>query len=252
MNGVSGTPLYRQVYDSLRARIEFGEYRPGEALPSEQKLREEFGVSIITVRRAIHELSLDGLVDSRHGIGNIVVDPQQSAVAVGLSSFTSDVASGRLRLVRTLISMDKVPADDDVAKSLRVQPYSIVWRLVRLDSEGGAPLSVDEAYLPPALAHSITPEIAGSPLFMHLWQQGEGLEFVRTRYDILVESPSERDQELLGIGPEVPLLVTKETVFSKHERAAGLIVTRYRADRGRLTGTVVLVKQKTPSGTIGE
>ncbi len=248
----SVVPLYRQVYDSLRGRIGSGEFQPGEALPSEQKLREEFGVSIITVRRAIHELSLDGLVDSRHGIGNIVVDPQQSAVAVGLSSFTSDVASGRLRLVRTLISIDKVPADEEVAARLRVQPYSLVWRYVRLDSEGGAPLSVDEAYVPPALARSITPETAGSPLFMHLWQQGEGLEFIRTHYDIVVEMPSERDQDLLGIGPDVPLLVTKETVFSKQDRPVGLIVTRYRADRGRLTGAVMLVKQKTPTGIIGE
>ena len=56
------TPLYRQVYDQIRQRISAGVYARGSALPSETRLGQEFGVSQTTVRRALDELVLDGLV----------------------------------------------------------------------------------------------------------------------------------------------------------------------------------------------
>ena len=66
------TPLYRTVYDSLKARILAGDYPPDVALPSESRLVHDYGVSLITVRRALHELVLDGLIERRQGVGSFV------------------------------------------------------------------------------------------------------------------------------------------------------------------------------------
>ncbi|MHB9038162.1 MAG: GntR family transcriptional regulator [Armatimonadota bacterium] len=248
----TSTPLYREVYETLRNRIQLGEYETGAALPSEPRLREEFNVSTITIRRAIHELSLDGLVEPRQGVGNIVQDASGSLVVVGMSSFTSDVAKGRLRLVRTLLVDDMVPASADIADKLNVQTGSLLRHLVRLDCEGNAPLSVDEVFIPPALASAITSEIAGSPTFMHLWQEASGLELVRTQYDIWTCMPSEDDVRHLQITSDCPVLVTGELVFDSTARPSAWIVSRYRGDRGRLTGTVMLVQKETDLGVVGE
>ena len=245
-------PLYQSVYEELQNRIRSEVYAVGTALPSETKLLKEFGVSLITIRRAIHELVLDGLVDSRQGIGNLVRDPAENAVIVGMSSFTSDVAAGRLRVVRTLMADDLVTATSDVAAKLGVQPGSMLRHFVRLDCEGGVPMSVDEAFAPPSLASNITPEMAASPLFMHLWQKSSGLELLQTNYDITVEQAREQEQRLLQIGPEVPVLVTGELVYDSTDRPVLWVVTRYRGDRCPLSCTVKLVRKKTREGIIGE
>jgi DNA-binding GntR family transcriptional regulator len=244
--------LYTAVYETLRERIVASEYKPGDALPSEPNLRKEFGVSTITVRRAIHELALDGLVEPRQGIGNIVREPADSSVVVGMSSFTTDVAHGRLRLIRTLIADDMLQAATDIADKLQVQSGSMLRRLVRLDMEGNAPLSVDEVFIPPALASSITTDIAGSPTFMHLWQEASGLQLVRTQYEIWAEKPSADDERVLQIESDCPVLVTGELIHDNKDRPCAWIVSRYRGDRGRLSGTVILAQKKTERGVVGE
>jgi GntR family transcriptional regulator, arabinose operon transcriptional repressor len=62
-------PLYKQIVHQISAQIQSEDYRAGDKLPSERALCDEFGVSQITVRRALRELSHAGRVYSRHGLG---------------------------------------------------------------------------------------------------------------------------------------------------------------------------------------
>ncbi|MCX6031545.1 MAG: GntR family transcriptional regulator [Chloroflexi bacterium] len=236
-------PLYHTVYHELKRRIVSATYLPGGGLPSERRLGEEFGVSLITIRRALDELVLDGLIERRHGIGSFVRD-QARNVGVGMSSFTSDVLAGRLRLVRTLLQDDTTSASPEVAVKLDVQTGSGVRHLVRLDSEGGSPLSVDEVFIPPALATATLSEIAASPSFLFLWQDKSGLVLTRTEYEVSVQMAGQADQEALQVGPDTPLLVTGELFFDREGRPAVWIVTRYRSDRTRLHGSYALPETK--------
>lgn len=245
-------PLYKNIYNNIKDDIYSGKLGPGVQLLSENKLSEEYGVSIITVRRAIHELVLDGLVESRHGIGSFVKDPENTAVVVGMSSFTSDVASGRLRVIRTLLE-DKIemcPAD--IAQKLRVQPNSMVRKLTRLDAEGSRPISIDIARIPYHLSANIDFEMAASPLFMHLWQMNSQISFEKTDYDIRAEKSTAEDKRILGVSSDTPMLCTAETVYNRDDMPCIHVITRYRGDRCRLSGNVILVQSETPKGRVGE
>ncbi len=245
-------PLYQEVYEKLAERINGGIYRRGTTLPTEVKLSKEFGVSTITVRRALHELALDGLVDSRQGIGNFVREQPCDDVIIGLSNFTSSVASGRLRIVRTLLTDELIPASAALAKKLSVQPGSMLRHLVRLDSEGGAPLSVDEVFMPPTFAGVIDDSIAASPLFAHLWQIKSHRILARTHYEITVNMPTMKEQKQLQIDSTVPVLVTSGTLVDSTKKVIMNVITRYRGDRCRLSGTVLLAQRKTKQGVVGE
>lgn len=72
-------PRYRQIAAELRARIEGGDLRPGDLLPSEAALIEHHGVSRGTARQALADLEAAGLVESRHGKGRIVRQPRPEA-----------------------------------------------------------------------------------------------------------------------------------------------------------------------------
>jgi GntR family transcriptional regulator len=245
---VSPSPLYRTVHRELRERIVSGLYPPGGGVPSERRLIEEFKVSLITVRRALDELVLDGLIERRQGVGSFVRDKARDVV-VGMSSFTTDVMSGRLRLVRSVLKDALAPCPADIADRLHVQPGSMVRFLSRLDMEGGSALSIDEVFVPPTLAEPITPDIAGSPSFLFLWQEKTALVLSRTEYEVSARMPGTTDQKLLGIGPETPLLVTAELFHRNDGASAAWIVTRYRSDRTRLLGSFDLKRDvRAPGG----
>jgi GntR family transcriptional regulator len=86
--------LYRQVTDTLRARLDAGTYQPGDRLPSESILAAELGVHRLTMRRALEELAREGLVQPRQGAGTFVLRrPATLAVTVPLTrgEFTSSL-----------------------------------------------------------------------------------------------------------------------------------------------------------------
>jgi GntR family transcriptional regulator len=231
------TPLYRTVYDSLRERILAGAYPPGEALPSEPRLVNDYGVSLITVRRALQELVLDGLIERRQGIGSFVREAPRGVI-VGLSSFDADVAEGRLRLARDLLVDREMPAEPGVAARLRIPAGETVRYLSRLDRQGPAPFSVDEVYVPLPLARSITSDLAASPLFFPLWCESAGAEVGRVDYELGVEMPDPARREQLGIGPDVPLLICGELNFDVAGVPLMWIVSYYRGDVTHLTHSV--------------
>ncbi|GAB4514934.1 MAG: hypothetical protein OHK0046_17700 [Anaerolineae bacterium] len=68
-------PLYYQVYASLRERINDGEFAPGTALPPERQLVEDYGVSRITIVKALDKLASDDLIERQHGRGTFVKAP---------------------------------------------------------------------------------------------------------------------------------------------------------------------------------
>ena len=104
-----------------------------------------------------------------------------------MSSFTSDMLAGPLRLVRTLVRDDTVQATAEVAGRLGVQAGSMLCRLARLDSEGGSPLSIDEVLIHPVLAAGIAPDVAASPSFVLLWRERCRLTLTKTEFEVSVQ-----------------------------------------------------------------
>ena len=115
-------PLHLCISEKLREGIVSGQYLPGEQLPSEHQLMGQFGVSRITVRRALSNLAQQGLVVSRHGKGVFV--KQQRKVTYSLSSpfvlFDEDMArQGVTNSIHNLM-FEQVTAPDDVQKTLKL------------------------------------------------------------------------------------------------------------------------------------
>ena len=88
------TPVYAVVHASLRTQIFTGQYRPGDLLPSESHLCQEFGASRETVRRGLQQLENEGLIFSRPKIGYFVSQPNHNDMVLSLSCllYTSDAA----------------------------------------------------------------------------------------------------------------------------------------------------------------
>ncbi len=82
-------PLYERLYVQLKEQIAAGSWRPGDRIPSERQLASLYGVSQITVRHALHELVLEGLVVRRVPAGTFVASPAQRRHEIGVATFGS-------------------------------------------------------------------------------------------------------------------------------------------------------------------
>ena len=130
-------PAYLQLVNLLRQNVASGDLRPGDQLPSESQLCERYGVSPMTVRRAINMLADQGVVVAEQGRGTFV-----KAVAMGAASFQlaelqtlfNDPEHTSVRLLETRI----ISADERIARKLAIpigQRTIYIRRLLRLDNE---------------------------------------------------------------------------------------------------------------------
>jgi len=98
---------YRQLASVLRDRIRSGEPAPGQRMPSEKDLHDEFGLARETIRRALAILRAEGLVEVRHGHGTFVADPPQS---VDLQPGDVVTSSAALTVTRASGDAESYPA----------------------------------------------------------------------------------------------------------------------------------------------
>src|SRR5512139_2432558 len=89
-------PLYDQIERNLRDLIVNGHLKPGQAMPGEWELVELYGVSRLTVRRAVDELVRQNWLERKHGVGTFVRQPAMASIAASKLSFTQQMkAIGR-------------------------------------------------------------------------------------------------------------------------------------------------------------
>lgn len=151
----SGSPLYREVRRSIAAAVDAHEWRPGEAIPSEKKLCERFGISMGTLRKAVDELTASGVLVRKQGLGTFVARHSQDRYLFSFFHLVRHDGSKEYPDVR-FRQFDVVPADAFAAETLGVKVRSRLLVLCNVLSLGGEIVSLDNIYLPAALFPGLT------------------------------------------------------------------------------------------------
>jgi GntR family transcriptional regulator len=201
----SGTALHRQVFLVLRDEIRRGVLVPGRALPKEEALCARFGVSRITVRRALADLAALGVVERRQGIGNFVRGdvpaPRQQAnlsLVDGLRRTASETDV-------TVLGVEHGVPPAEVAALLQLAPGETAVRALRLRSVGGTPVMFTDSWVPRALGKRVTPAaLRKRPLYAILLGQGVVLGRVVQELSAVAADPV--TAERLGTDVGGPLL----------------------------------------------
>ena len=142
---------YQEIADSLRERISAS--GAGTLLPSEAELSGEFGVSRVTIRRALEVLRERGLVDSRQGFGwYVAAEPLRQRLGE-LATIEGQLAESGIHAERRVLEFAFVPAPDRIASVLQAEQ---VLRVKRLNLADGEPFAVVTVWCPAELAHSIS------------------------------------------------------------------------------------------------
>ncbi|SCF12010.1 GntR family transcriptional regulator [Micromonospora chokoriensis] len=128
---------YRAIAADLAARIREGRYAPGEALPPQRELSTAYGVTLMTLRQALGELSAEGLIVQKPGKGTYVA-PSPAAYQLGsLRSFGDDLREQGHEVHTTVISRSLRRVPSRVAARLRVREDETALRLERVRAFAG-------------------------------------------------------------------------------------------------------------------
>src|SRR5467141_1164497 len=230
MSGAQDSLLYSRVETVLASEIAGGDLRVGDQLPTEDSLIARFGVSRITVRRAIQNLVSRGLVEIRRGKGTFVSAPKITQNLAELSGFVEDMhALGRKPTAR-VIGKEVVTADATVAIRLALTRGERVVRIRRVRLADGIPLSFDETYLPLEIGKKIiTNNLKVEPIFS-LLERKYNVALIEAEYK-LDAVPAETDvAAALKVKPRSPIFRIERTSYSTGRRPVDYEKLHYRGD----------------------
>lgn len=144
----SDVPIYYQLYSFLKELILNGDYKPGQCVPSESEMMAEYGVSRVTVRRAIADLEQDGLLKRYRGKGSVVLERKSITSLNSLFSFTEMARRRQQRASYIIISTDVKQPDIKIAQELQLTAGTMIFELKRLFLLNGRIAALTTAYVP--------------------------------------------------------------------------------------------------------
>jgi len=148
-------PLYQIILESVLEKIESGELKPDDRLPSESELCEIYSVGRNTVRRALSELNNDGFLRTVPGLGTFVEDSRLTKTAEYLFGFTQEMRKHQKEITSQVVEAKLISADPYLTRRLQVQLGAEVVFLYRVRKMDGESVAIERSYLPHALCPGI-------------------------------------------------------------------------------------------------
>jgi GntR family transcriptional regulator len=239
MSAAHDSLLYARVETVLAGEITDGNLRIGDQLPTEDSLIARFGVSRITVRRAIQNLVSRGLVEIRRGKGTFVAAPRITQDLKELSGFVEDMhALGRKPTAR-VIGKEIVPANAIVARQLALTRGERVVRIRRVRLADGVPLSFDETYLPLEIGRKIiTNNLKVEPIFS-LLERKYDVPLIEAEYKLDAVPADSEVASALRVKKQSPIFRIERTSYSTGSRPVDYERLHYRGDLVRFVTRLI-------------
>lgn len=197
-------PLYQQVRDVFVRRIADRIWPPGEALPSEQALAAELGVSQGTVRKALDSLAAEGLVERRQGKGTFIAEVTPAS---SLFKFFRMSQPGGGRLVPEMgeSSVRRRRASARESEALHLERNESVVEIRRVRLLGGAPAILETIVVPLKRFPDLDKQPVPNAIYA-LYQSAYGINVLTAEEELKAVGAPEQEARILGIEPGAPVL----------------------------------------------
>ncbi len=241
-------PYYIQLMDILRVKIQQAEWKPGDQIPGEQDLCEQYQVSRTVVRQALRELEYEGVITRHKGKGTFISLPKISEGLVQkLTGFYQDMVERGLKPHSKVLHQKISPANEKIARYLNITPGEKVIDIERLRFINDEPIQLVTTYIP----YEICPNLAGTDLTSRsLYEYLEkecGIVLAKGHRFIEAVLANEHEAELLGIERGAPLLMLDSVSFSEDGQPIEYYHALHRGDRSRFEVELVRLSESNPA-----
>jgi GntR family transcriptional regulator len=214
------SPLYRQIKALLTRGLQSGEWKPGEAIPSETELALRFGVSQGTVRKAIDELASENLLIRRQGRGTFVGTHHEEKAQFRFLRLRAEHGGEPGGMESRILDCRRMRAPVDIAKRLLLRSAEAVVLVRRVLSFEGRPSVLDEIWLPGALFRGLSADRLSAysgPLY-GLFETEFGIRMIRATERLRAVAADKASAAELGVEAGTPLLLVERVSYTYQDR----------------------------------
>lgn len=224
---MDGIPLYQEIYDDLRKKIEDGSYSENAPLPAERVLCQIYHVSRSTIRASLEELRRNDYIVKAHGNGNFVKPKMFEQKLTQFHSFAGSLKAQHILIKNQILDYELIESDkymDSLDLAKLGAPRKIHWhKLTRLRSAETFPLMIETSYLPQSRFVALEPDV---------FRDGSLYAYLEGKYNMAITDASEvlspllpnnKERMLLQIPTHVPCMLCERFC---HERETLVAIHR--------------------------
>lgn len=204
-----GVALWRQIARRIQAEIASGDLQAGTKLPTEAEMSSRFGVNRHTVRRALEELSRDGLVRVEQGRGSFVAEDVLEYAVEARTRFSEWIRKHNKEPSGIVRQLREMPADARVATALGLRNGSRVVVLERLGFADDKPVSLTRHYFPAARLKGLLTALQATPSITAALRQVGVDDYLRLETRVTARLPTQSETDLLRTARNRPVLITE-------------------------------------------
>lgn len=197
--------MYRTIANVIREKISSGEYKVGEALPTEAQLREEFSVSRVTVRQALKLLIENDELESIQGSGTYIKAKKIDYDIHRQSSFAEKWAHLDGVTHSDVLKFEIQQASLTTAEQLDIEEKERVFYVKRVRYVNDNAIAVEETWMPTKMFPDLSYQVMQNSKYDYI-EKDKGLIIDRSEQEINPVLPSQNIAELLGIESSVPII----------------------------------------------
>lgn len=232
INRRSKVPYYQQLYEILLDKISTSEWKPGDQIPAEPELIDQYQVSRSTVRIVLDMLVNKSLIYRQRGRGTFVSQPSVEQALVRIINFTEDMHQRGIIPSSKVISSEVLPAPIDIAEKLQVSTGEELVLLRRLRLGNEEPMGLEESYL----IHSFCPGILDRHDFStyslrESIAQDYGVQWLRASQVIRSINAPHDMARFLEVPNKAALLSIERVTYSKEDIPIEFLRIYFRGDR---------------------
>ena len=230
----SFSPLYQQIKGLILNGLRVGEWKPGEAIPSEMELATRFQVSQGTVRKAIDDLAAENLLLRRQGKGTFVATHAEQQVQFRFLKLVPDSGppGSEGPAERQIVECRRTRANAEVARALALRSGDAVLLARRVLSFSGTPTILEDIWLPAAPFKGLTAERLSNhqgPTYA-LFETEFNVRMIRAEEKIRAEPAIDGRDKLLHVARGTPLLSVERIAYTYRDVPMELRRGYYRTD----------------------
>lgn len=228
-------PKYEEIANILRDRIANGVYPVDSMLPIQSELSKEFGVSRMTIKKAVEILTIEGLIFSKQGNGTRVLnssfwDKEDSKFCLNnYNGLSQDFKNDDRKLTSQIIQFAVEFPEAEIAERLQVEVTTPVYKIIRLRLIDEKPYVLEHTYMPCDLVPGLDESILLQSIYAYLWDE-LNLKFAGSYRHITAEKPDEYDKMYLDCQNDDPLLQVEQVVYLENGRPIEYSRSRNRFD----------------------
>lgn len=231
LNRENPTPLYYQLAEEIRSRIESGEYGVGDCIPPEPELEKLFRVSRVTVRNAIDMLASQGLLVKRPGKGTFVRATKVTQPLNVITSWTETMLARGVKVETAELRVEEKKPPRRVAEALRLQPDEPVVEVYRLRLANGEPVTMMTNYLIAAVGRPLMEiGISGESLYRIL-EERLGVNLATAEEIVQALAADKEQARCLGVRKGFPLIQVTRVTYDAEGTPVEYVTVVSRADR---------------------